>query len=141
MLLSACGLLIKSTPPPPLYSPQNFFQIISNLLEEENKEKWEDAQKVSTAPCASVIRFACIRKPGRAGSGCVLAVSQWRKTDPDATAGRETGHFHGFVMSLPQKATWWQQHCQKQQHPIHRCDSFTDTRSTSAVRSLTCLFY
>lgn len=28
-------------------SPQNFFQIISNLLEEENKEKWEDAQKVS----------------------------------------------------------------------------------------------
>uniref|UniRef100_A0A8C6KN42 Adhesion G protein-coupled receptor B3 n=1 Tax=Nothobranchius furzeri TaxID=105023 RepID=A0A8C6KN42_NOTFU len=26
---------------------QNFFQIISNLLEEENKEKWEDAQKVS----------------------------------------------------------------------------------------------
>uniref|UniRef100_A0A8C4HXR7 Adhesion G protein-coupled receptor B3 n=1 Tax=Dicentrarchus labrax TaxID=13489 RepID=A0A8C4HXR7_DICLA len=25
---------------------QNFFQIISNLLEEENKEKWEDAQKV-----------------------------------------------------------------------------------------------
>lgn len=27
-------------------SPQNFFQIISNLLEEENKEKWEDAQKV-----------------------------------------------------------------------------------------------
>uniref|UniRef100_A0A8C9Z4H1 Adhesion G protein-coupled receptor B3 n=1 Tax=Sander lucioperca TaxID=283035 RepID=A0A8C9Z4H1_SANLU len=27
---------------------QNFFQIISNLLEEENKEKWEDAQKVST---------------------------------------------------------------------------------------------
>lgn len=30
-------------------SPQNFFQIISNLLEEENKEKWEDAHKVSTA--------------------------------------------------------------------------------------------
>lgn len=30
------------------FSPQNFFQIISNLLEEENKEKWEDAQKVST---------------------------------------------------------------------------------------------
>lgn len=29
-------------------SPQNFFQIISNLLEEENKEKWEDAQKVRT---------------------------------------------------------------------------------------------
>ncbi|TNN62963.1 Adhesion G protein-coupled receptor B3 [Liparis tanakae] len=28
---------------------QNFFQIISNLLEEENKEKWEDAQKVSTS--------------------------------------------------------------------------------------------
>ncbi|XP_067379070.1 adhesion G protein-coupled receptor B3 isoform X11 [Channa argus] len=25
---------------------QNFFQIISNLLEEENKEKWEDAQKI-----------------------------------------------------------------------------------------------
>nr|XP_057914077.1 adhesion G protein-coupled receptor B3 isoform X8 [Doryrhamphus excisus] len=25
---------------------QNFFQIISNLLEEENKEKWEDAQKM-----------------------------------------------------------------------------------------------
>lgn len=25
---------------------QNFFQIISNLLEEENKDKWEDAQKV-----------------------------------------------------------------------------------------------
>ncbi|XP_041044697.1 adhesion G protein-coupled receptor B3 [Carcharodon carcharias] len=25
---------------------QNFFQIISNLLEEENREKWEDAQKV-----------------------------------------------------------------------------------------------
>lgn len=31
--------------------PQNFFQIISNLLEEENKEKWEDAQKVSTLLC------------------------------------------------------------------------------------------
>lgn len=32
----------------PFYQlPQNFFQIISNLLEEENKEKWEDAQKVS----------------------------------------------------------------------------------------------
>lgn len=31
-------------------SPQNFFQIISNLLEEENKEKWEDAQKVSMLP-------------------------------------------------------------------------------------------
>lgn len=31
-----------------LSSPQNFFQIISNLLEEENKEKWEDAQKVGT---------------------------------------------------------------------------------------------
>lgn len=29
-------------------SPQNFFQIISNLLEEENKEKWEDAQKVTS---------------------------------------------------------------------------------------------
>uniref|UniRef100_A0AAQ4QJ50 Adhesion G protein-coupled receptor B3 n=1 Tax=Gasterosteus aculeatus aculeatus TaxID=481459 RepID=A0AAQ4QJ50_GASAC len=27
---------------------QNFFQIISNLLEEENKEKWEDAQKVTS---------------------------------------------------------------------------------------------
>ncbi|XP_061914286.1 adhesion G protein-coupled receptor B3 isoform X6 [Entelurus aequoreus] len=25
---------------------QNFFQIISNLLEEENKEKWKDAQKI-----------------------------------------------------------------------------------------------
>ncbi|XP_049592125.1 adhesion G protein-coupled receptor B3 isoform X5 [Syngnathus scovelli] len=25
---------------------QNFFQIISNLLEEDNKEKWEDAQKI-----------------------------------------------------------------------------------------------
>ncbi|MBN3320820.1 AGRB3 protein, partial [Atractosteus spatula] len=25
---------------------QNFFQIISNLLEEENKEKWEDAQQI-----------------------------------------------------------------------------------------------
>ncbi|XP_026209557.1 adhesion G protein-coupled receptor B3 isoform X5 [Anabas testudineus] len=25
---------------------QNFFQIISNLLDEENKEKWEDAQKI-----------------------------------------------------------------------------------------------
>ncbi|CAL9688000.1 unnamed protein product [Knipowitschia caucasica] len=25
---------------------QNFFQIISNLLEEENKDKWEDAQKI-----------------------------------------------------------------------------------------------
>ncbi|XP_029691050.1 adhesion G protein-coupled receptor B3 isoform X3 [Takifugu rubripes] len=25
---------------------QNFFQIISNLLEEENKEKWDDAQKI-----------------------------------------------------------------------------------------------
>ncbi|XP_061601813.1 adhesion G protein-coupled receptor B3 isoform X2 [Cololabis saira] len=25
---------------------QNFFQIISNLLEEENKEKWEDAQRI-----------------------------------------------------------------------------------------------
>uniref|UniRef100_A0AAQ6A179 Adhesion G protein-coupled receptor B3 n=1 Tax=Amphiprion ocellaris TaxID=80972 RepID=A0AAQ6A179_AMPOC len=31
---------------------QNFFQIISNLLEEENKEKWEDAQKVSIYPGA-----------------------------------------------------------------------------------------
>lgn len=31
--------------------PQNFFQIISNLLEEENKEKWEDAQKVSIWQC------------------------------------------------------------------------------------------
>lgn len=28
------------------FSPQNFFQIISNLLEEENREKWEDAQQV-----------------------------------------------------------------------------------------------
>ncbi|KAM4599201.1 adhesion G protein-coupled receptor B3 isoform 10-T10 [Fundulus diaphanus] len=28
---------------------QNFFQIISNLLEEENKEKWEDAQKIYPA--------------------------------------------------------------------------------------------
>ncbi|KAI3362661.1 hypothetical protein L3Q82_001735 [Scortum barcoo] len=28
---------------------QNFFQIISNLLEEENKEKWEDAQKLKRA--------------------------------------------------------------------------------------------
>lgn len=45
---------------PPLYSPQNFFQIISNLLEEENKEKWEDAQKVSTMLCASVIHFAAL---------------------------------------------------------------------------------
>lgn len=26
---------------------QNFFQIISNLLEEENREKWEDAQQVN----------------------------------------------------------------------------------------------
>uniref|UniRef100_A0A4W5PKX3 AGRL2-4 GAIN subdomain A domain-containing protein n=2 Tax=Salmoninae TaxID=504568 RepID=A0A4W5PKX3_9TELE len=26
---------------------QNFFQIISNLLEEDNREKWEDAQQVS----------------------------------------------------------------------------------------------
>ncbi|KAJ7409908.1 adhesion G protein-coupled receptor B3-like protein [Willisornis vidua] len=25
---------------------QNFFQIISNLLDEENKEKWEDAQQI-----------------------------------------------------------------------------------------------
>lgn len=25
---------------------QNFFQIVSNLLDEENKEKWEDAQQV-----------------------------------------------------------------------------------------------
>lgn len=33
-----------------LSTPQNFFQIISNLLEEENKEKWEDAQKVSMLP-------------------------------------------------------------------------------------------
>uniref|UniRef100_A0A8C6TNW6 Adhesion G protein-coupled receptor B3 n=1 Tax=Neogobius melanostomus TaxID=47308 RepID=A0A8C6TNW6_9GOBI len=31
---------------------QNFFQIISNLLEEENKDKWEDAQKVSIYPGA-----------------------------------------------------------------------------------------
>ncbi|XP_032408828.1 adhesion G protein-coupled receptor B3 isoform X7 [Xiphophorus hellerii] len=28
---------------------QNFFQIISNLLEEENQEKWEDAQKIYPA--------------------------------------------------------------------------------------------
>ncbi|XP_051936518.1 adhesion G protein-coupled receptor B3 isoform X2 [Hippocampus zosterae] len=28
---------------------QNFFQIISNLLEEDNKEKWEDAQKIYPA--------------------------------------------------------------------------------------------
>ncbi|KAJ6665875.1 hypothetical protein lerEdw1_001347, partial [Lerista edwardsae] len=25
---------------------QNFFQIVSNLLDEENKEKWEDAQQI-----------------------------------------------------------------------------------------------
>ena len=25
---------------------QNFFQIVSNLLDEDNKEKWEDAQKI-----------------------------------------------------------------------------------------------
>lgn len=39
-------------------SPQNFFQIISNLLEEENKEKWEDAQKVSTMKCTVLIYFS-----------------------------------------------------------------------------------
>uniref|UniRef100_A0A4W4EZB9 AGRL2-4 GAIN subdomain A domain-containing protein n=1 Tax=Electrophorus electricus TaxID=8005 RepID=A0A4W4EZB9_ELEEL len=29
---------------------QNFFQIISNLLEEENRDEWEDAQQVSIYP-------------------------------------------------------------------------------------------
>lgn len=28
------------------FNLQNFFQIVSNLLDEENKEKWEDAQQV-----------------------------------------------------------------------------------------------
>lgn len=41
-------------------SPQNFFQIISNLLEEENKEKWEDAQKVSRAACTAIIDVASL---------------------------------------------------------------------------------
>lgn len=43
-----------------LPSRQNFFQIISNLLEEENKEKWEDAQKVSTAACTAIIYAASL---------------------------------------------------------------------------------
>lgn len=78
MLLSLCGLLINS---PPLFSPQNFFQIISNLLEEENKEKWEDAQKVSTALSTSVIHFAPL-ETGRLGSGSVLVVSKWQRLIP-----------------------------------------------------------
>lgn len=32
------------------FNLQNFFQIVSNLLDEENKEKWEDAQQVSMEP-------------------------------------------------------------------------------------------
>lgn len=40
-------------------SPQNFFQIISNLLEEENKEKWEDAQKVSMLAVHLVNNSGC----------------------------------------------------------------------------------
>lgn len=47
-----------------LKSPQNFFQIISNLLEEENKEKWEDAQKVSTVPCTAMIYLAPLATGG-----------------------------------------------------------------------------
>lgn len=73
--------VINKVPPPHLYSPQNFFQIISNLLEEENKEKWEDAQKVSTALCTSVIHFAAL-ETGRPGSGSVLVVSKWQRLNP-----------------------------------------------------------
>uniref|UniRef100_A0A452IQH7 Uncharacterized protein n=1 Tax=Gopherus agassizii TaxID=38772 RepID=A0A452IQH7_9SAUR len=55
---------------------QNFFQIVSNLLDEENKEKWEDAQQVRFAsvaiyiqklPAASVLTDINFPMKGRKG--------------------------------------------------------------------------
>uniref|UniRef100_A0AAY4BKL0 Adhesion G protein-coupled receptor B3 n=1 Tax=Denticeps clupeoides TaxID=299321 RepID=A0AAY4BKL0_9TELE len=39
---------------------QNFFQIISNLLEEENREKWADAQQVGLAPTDAATTFLLV---------------------------------------------------------------------------------
>uniref|UniRef100_A0A8D0CFN7 Adhesion G protein-coupled receptor B3 n=1 Tax=Salvator merianae TaxID=96440 RepID=A0A8D0CFN7_SALMN len=41
---------------------QNFFQIVSNLLDEENKEKWEDAHFIFSFPVCFLLTVASIQK-------------------------------------------------------------------------------
>ncbi|CAG09440.1 unnamed protein product [Tetraodon nigroviridis] len=57
---------------------QNFFQIISNLLEEENKEKWEDAQKT----CRKVRRYVVFSPPRRGSASAVSEARSFDTTDP-----------------------------------------------------------
>ena len=84
-------------------SPQNFFQIISNLLEEENKEKWEDAQQVSGSSQVCVVCGTSHKEMLLVTSHHISAQVQrrsgeqlhweavWRVCDP-GRCGTSTGH-------------------------------------------------
>lgn len=40
------GVAWRLTPPDPSLFPQRFFQVVSFMVDSENKDKWDDAQQV-----------------------------------------------------------------------------------------------
>lgn len=77
------------TPLPSFDDPQNYVQTISNLLKEEHRDKWEEAQLVSDKRVC-----VCVREENRS---FMLTLLRWDECVQDRFGESCQGVYEGLV--------------------------------------------